>query len=134
MWKRLDQVVPQVFKLGISSWSEHEEGKTAGLGLAAYLLIIFIGPPWGLSVGHSGVPHMLCLHRYGCILGEKTHVQGLDGAVPDDVRPESRRRADNDIIVNGYMFCPQGLALLGPLVGVVLEADGRVVVGGGIET
>jgi hypothetical protein len=47
--------------------------------------------------------------------------------VPDDISAQGGRGAapNDDVIVNGDMLGPEGLALLGALVGVVLEADGR---------
>jgi len=51
-------------------------------------------------------------------------IQGLNGAVPDNIGTNARRGAtDDDVIVDGHMLGPQGLALLGALVGVVLEGD-----------
>lgn len=55
----------------------------------------------------------------------KTHIKRFNRAVPDNVSPQTgRRAADDDVIINGYTLCPQDLALLGALEGVVLEADG----------
>lgn len=60
----------------------------------------------------------------------RTHIQGVDGNVPDDVGSKGGRAAapHNHVIVDSYMLRPQGLAVLRALVGVIFEADG---IGGG---
>lgn len=55
-----------------------------------------------------------------------TYLERLNSAVPDNVSPQAgRRAADDDVIVNGYTFGPQDLAVVGALAGVVLEPNGR---------
>lgn len=53
-------------------------------------------------------------------------IQRLNSAVPDNVSPQAGRGpADDDVIVDGYTFGPEDLAVLRALVGVVLEPNGR---------
>lgn len=52
-------------------------------------------------------------------------MKSLDCNVPDYIGPQAGSTAtDNDIIVNGDILCPEGFALLRPILGAVLEADG----------
>lgn len=54
-----------------------------------------------------------------------TAIQGLNGAVPDDVSSNAWSiSANNNVIINSDMSCPQSLALIGSLLGVILQCDG----------
>jgi hypothetical protein len=55
-----------------------------------------------------------------------TYIQRLNSAVPHHIGSQAGRGpADDDVIVNGHALGPQHPALVGALVGVVLERDGR---------
>ena len=57
---------------------------------------------------------------------QKTYIERLNGTVPDNVCSEpGRASADDDVIVNRDAFGPEHLALIGTLVCVVFQANGR---------
>ncbi len=56
----------------------------------------------------------------------ETCLERLDCAVPDYIGAQARSRAaDDNVIINSDGLCPQDLTLLGTLIGVVLETNGR---------
>lgn len=108
----------------------------------AYLLRIFMGPPWTktrVSKTHLVAPPRALVHAqpgalgwcgmrgqagrrlggrqgrgrlaYGC--WRQTHLERLNGTVPDDVCADGRRSAtDDDVIVYGDALGPQRLAVV----------------------
>jgi hypothetical protein len=60
-----------------------------------------------------------------------TYIECLNSAVENNIGAQAGcRPADDDVIINRHTFCPQAFALLGSVLGVVLERDGsRMAVG-----
>jgi hypothetical protein len=72
------------------------------------------------------IGRMTMARQASASLLEATYIESLNRTVPDDIGPDARcGPADDDVIVYGDALCPQRLAVVGAVLGVVLEPDGR---------
>ena len=133
----MQQLLVQVFEFRVSDKSAVDGFSV--LGENAYLLRMLMGPPCMYS---SVYPVQACAFRcrqsiggeayqkWTCGSHGSTHIERLNGAVPDDIGPKARRSAaDDGEVVDGDALGPQHAALVRALGSVVFKRNGRGPVG-----